>query len=142
MRQIGLLSLAVAGLLAFGSACRADKPREQDAFKPAVLLRLEPLDQLVGDARYLVKQTKRDESAKHVERLLRSLTGEKGLVGVDVKKPLGAYATLAGKLDQTQVMILLPVSDEKAFVKFLKSLDFKVEKGEDGVHTVNAENVP
>jgi hypothetical protein len=142
MRTFGLLSLALAGLLAFAPAGRAaDKPRQQDAFKPAVLLRLESLDQLIGDAKYLVKQMQRDESAKQIERLLKSLTGEKGLEGVDTKKPIGAYATLAGKLEQTQVMILLPVSDEKAFVKFLKHLDFKVEK-EDGVHTVNVENVP
>jgi hypothetical protein len=143
MRHFGLLSLALAGLLAFAPAGRAaEKPRQQETFKPAVLLRLEPLDQLIGDAKFLVKQTERDESAKQIEKLLKSLTGEKGLEGVDTKKPLGAYAVLGAKLDQTQVMILLPVSDEKAFVKFLKKMDFKVEKDDDGVHTVNVENVP
>src|SRR5262245_14739937 len=142
MRHCRLLCLAVAGLLAFALGSRAaDKPRAE-AFKPAVLLRLEPLDDLIRDARHLVKQAQREESARKVERLLKNMTGEKGFQGIDTKKPLGVYATLSPKLDQSQVVLLMPVADKKEFVEFLKGLDCKVEKGEDGVHTLTTDSIP
>src|SRR5262249_33890224 len=129
MRTCRLLSLALAGLLAFAHVSRADdKPRAEKAFEPTALLRLAPLDSLIGDARYLAKQAQREDDLAEVEKVLKTFTG------IDTKKPLGAYATLSGKLEQSQIMLLLPIADEKEFLAFLKDLKFDAEKGDDGVY--------
>ena len=45
MRSCRLLSLALAGLLAFAHASRAEsEPRAEKAFEPTAVLRLAPLD--------------------------------------------------------------------------------------------------
>src|SRR5438552_1596098 len=94
---------------------------------PAVVLRIAPLDELIGDAKYLVKQTQREEIYKQVEGILKSMTDGRNLEGVDTTKPIGLYATPSAKLEQSEVVVLLPVADEKAFLAFLKELNFGVE---------------
>jgi hypothetical protein len=128
---------ALAGLLALAPAARAG-----EAFKPAVLLRLKALEELIGDLRFLVKEAGREEQAKQVEALLKARTGPNGLEGVDVKKPIGLYATVKPSLNQSEVVLLLPIADEKTFLDFLDSLNFKPEKDKDGLYTLQVENVP
>src|SRR5215204_6028975 len=103
MHRIALLGLALAGLLSFVPAARPDKvlatTTRAETFKPAAVLRLKPLDGLIDDLKYLVKQTQREQVGKQVEGILKGLTGPNGLEGVDTKKPLGLYASLNAKLD-------------------------------------------
>src|SRR4051812_45540237 len=144
MRSCLLLSLALAGLSAFAHhSAAADAPRQADAaFAPAAVVRIQSLDALVSDSRYLAKQAKREEFGKHVETLLTTMTGKKGLRGIDPKKPLGAYGTLAGRLDQSQVMLLLPVADQKELLAFLRELGFTTEKQDNDAYKVSVPNVP
>lgn len=147
MHRFALLGLALAGLLSFAPDARPDKvltttTDKVETFKPTAVLRLKPLDGLIDDLKYLVKQTQREQVGKQVEGILKGLTGPNGLEGVDTKKPIGIYASLNAKLDQSEVMLLVPVADEKDFLTFLENLDFKVEKGKDGLHTLSVENVP
>ncbi|MFO0927185.1 MAG: hypothetical protein U0736_09110, partial [Gemmataceae bacterium] len=72
----------------------------------------------------------------------KARTGPNGLEGVDVKKPIGLYGVLKPKLDQGQVVLLLPIADEDTFLKFLDGLNMKAEKGKDGVYTLQPEGVP
>lgn len=137
MRARALLGVALTGLVLLAPAARAG-----EAFKPAVLLRLKALEELIGDLRFLVKEVGREEQAKQVEALLKARTGPNGLEGIDVKKPVGLYATVKPSLNQSEVVLLLPIADEKTFLDFLDSLNLKPEKGTDGLYTLQVENVP
>ncbi len=148
MRARALLGMALAGSLLLVPAAPAGESsglgaeRPQAPGKPAVLLRLKALEELTGDLRFLVKEVGREEQAKQVEALLKSRTGPKGLEGIDVKKPIGLYATIKPSLNQSEVVLLLPIADEKTFLDFLDTLNFKPEKDKDGLYTLKVENLP
>ncbi|MFO0881226.1 MAG: hypothetical protein U0840_28215 [Gemmataceae bacterium] len=138
MRFRGSILLALAGLLVLGLA----PAQAQDATKPSLLLRLKPLEELIGDLRFLVKEVGREEEAKQIESMLKARTSPQGLEGVDVKKPIGLFAVLKPSLNSSEVALLLPIADEKTFLAFLEQLNFKPEKDKDGLYTLQVENVP
>ena len=112
------------------------------SFKPAVLVRLAALDDLVANARYLVKQAGRAEEAKQFERLLKSRTGPKGLEGIDTKKPIGLYGSAASQLLHSRVVLLVPIADEETFLSFLETIDFKPEKDKTGLYSLTVPIIP
>jgi hypothetical protein len=107
-----------------------------------VVVRIKAIDDLLADARYLVKQAGREEEAKQFEGMLKARTGPKGLEGIDTKKPMGLYGSVAGRLDQSQAVLLVPIADEKTFLEFLDSVDLKPEKDKTGLYTLQLPNSP
>jgi len=148
MRWLTLKGLVLAGLiLACPKASARDdedkkSPEPGAAIKPALVVRIKGLEGLIGDLRYLAEKSGQEEIAKQVEGALKARTGKDGLEGVDTKKPIGVYATVDSKLDQSQVMVMVPIADEKTFLSFLEGLDQKPEKQQDGSYKLNVENVP
>jgi hypothetical protein len=114
----------------------------EDTAKPALIVRFKSLDGLLADARYLVELAGREEQAKQAEAMIKSLTGDKGLDGIDTKKPFGLYGKVGAKGTDSQVVVLIPVADEKAFLALLERLNIKPEKGKDGLYTVTSELAP
>jgi hypothetical protein len=114
----------------------------EDATKPTLIARFKSIDGLIADARYLVELADRAEEAKQGEAFLKSLIGDKGLEGIDTKKPFGLYGKLAANFLESQVVVLAPVADEKAFVAMLGRLNFKPDKAKDGLYTLNIDQVP
>jgi hypothetical protein len=143
------LPLALAGLLLAAPLARADDraptdrgPEPPTNFAPAALLRIEGLDNLLADLRYLFKEAGQKDVADQLEGGLKLVTGPKGLEGFDTKKPIGVYVSVASKLNQSQVILLLPIADQKKFLAFLEERDFKAEKGADDVYTLTVEPIP
>src|SRR5262245_57417550 len=137
MRSRLFPGLPLAGLVLALSApapARAPVPDKKPESKPAVVVTLKSLDELIADARYLFALVDKEEEGKQLEKFLKSKTGPKGLEGVDPKKPIGLYGTLGTKgLADSHGVLLLPIADEKAFLKMLENLDLKPEKGKDGL---------
>jgi hypothetical protein len=136
----GLIVLTVAARVDAGADSKQVEPAAP--FKPALLVRLAALDDLIADARYLVKQAGREEEARQVEKMIKARTGKKGLEGIDTKKPIGLYGSLASRIDRSEAVLLLPIADESAFLEFLKNLDLEPKKDDTGLHTLTVENVP
>src|SRR5262245_23074269 len=130
MRAIPLAALAAVLFLGAAPARADDKDKAEPAssFKPAVVARLKPLDELIAGLRYIVKLAGREEEAKQIEGMLKGRTGPKGLEGIDTKKAIGVYAVVDKELNQSQVMVLLPIADKKTFLGFLDNLDMKPEE--------------
>jgi hypothetical protein len=123
-------------------ACAADEPANKSD-KPAVLLRFASLDHLRGDFRYLAEVVGQAEKAKQFDELIKSKLGDKGLEGIDPKKPIGAYGWVGSFGIDSKVVLLVPIADKKAFLDLLSdTLDVKPEKGDDGVYTMNVDKVP
>ena len=140
MRSRTILTL---GILALASPALArPDPAPVKVVRPTLQVRLAPLDDLIGDLRYAVKKLGREEEAKQIEQMLKDRTGPKGLEGVDTKKPIALIGTIAKKLDESELLLLLPISDEKTFLSFLDAAGLKPTKEKDGSYTMSVENVP
>jgi hypothetical protein len=145
--RLPLVGLVLAGLLVSLSSARSadEKPvrvLETKGGQPTVILRFASLDALIADARYLVDLVGEAEKAKQIEGVLKALTSEKGLEGVDTTKPFGLYAQLTADVPSSPYAFVLPVSDEKALLKLLDQRNVGGEKDKDGIYTVNLPGSP
>jgi hypothetical protein len=136
MRKYLVPALAVLCLALPAAARAADAPPAG----PSVVVRIEPLDDLLADFRYLGGLADRDELVKQFEALVKAKAGTKGLDGIDLKRPLGFYGTVGAQGFDSSGVLMVPVADEKAFLALLENLNLKPQKGKDGLYTVQAEN--
>ncbi|MFM7148751.1 MAG: hypothetical protein ACKO23_02815, partial [Gemmataceae bacterium] len=145
MRSSSLFMGTLFGLLLAGGgsfSLAADAPASAPPAKPVLLLRMKPLEELIADMRFLGSELGREQEGKQLEELLKAQTGPNGLEGVDARKPFGLFATVKPSLTQSEIVLLLPVADEKSFLAFLEKINFKPEKEADGVYNLQVENVP
>jgi hypothetical protein len=115
---------------------------EETPLKPAVILRVNSLENLTADARYLAKLADKEELFKQFESILKSKTGEKGIEGLDPKKPIGFYSTVGPNGIDSKAVLMIPVADEKALLGMLENLDIKAEAGKEGLYTINLDTSP
>jgi hypothetical protein len=138
----GLVLLLSAGVAGAGETPARTKKPVQAKEKPTFALRIRSLDELIAGARYLAAQAGRAELARQAEKMFKERTTLKGLEGVDTKKPIGVYGTIKNKLPDSQVVLMLPIADQKAFLAMLKNLDLEPQKSKDGLYTVEADGIP
>lgn len=141
-----MLRRAIILVVGLSLAARAVPVRAGDeAIKPFMVLSLKSVDGTIDDIKYLIKQAK-PEAAGQIEFASKLLLPQ-FLLGVDTKKPLGFYAILDpdggfNPQDNTAVL-LVPVSDEKSFLKLLNDhLPFKPKQEDDEVYSVSPDGVP
>jgi hypothetical protein len=137
--------IAVLALAAIVVPAGAD---DEAATAPTLLVRIKSIDGLMADARYVAALAGQEEQAKQVEKMLPAFLGPKGLAGtgIDTTKPIGVYGILDPQLPNSQVVVMIPVSDERTFVETLKTLsglvpgsNVSIEKGKDGVYTITSQ---
>jgi hypothetical protein len=115
---------------------------DSDAFKPTIVWRVKPLNDLLDDARYVTNLIARlapsDPVAKEIigaaDRGLDSALGADWRKAVDTAKPILGYLTLDATLPNSTGVLLVPVRDEKQFLTSLERLVGKVESGANGAH--------
>jgi hypothetical protein len=105
---------------------------EPKASDQTVLVRVRALDDLIADLMYLAETAGQKDKAEEYEKLLKSLTGDDGLKGIDLKKPFGFYAKVLTDVQNSPVVAMLPIADEKAFLDLLKKVNLDPTK--DGDH--------
>jgi hypothetical protein len=134
MRVKMILAVAVAAL-ALPLAVRAEEA-------PTIVLKVKSLEGILADARYIAKLAGQEEALKQAEGVLGGFKGPDGLYGIDVKRPIGLYATITAGLTDSSAVLLIPIANEKAFLEFLESpqLMLKPKKDDDGVYAI--ENLP
>ena len=140
--QRRLVPLTLLGLLLLMPAlARTAEEKAAKSKKPAVILRIAPLDKLIADAHYLVEMAGQAEMAKQLDATIKSKIGDKGLEGIDTKKALGAYGWIGPAGIDSQIVVLAPIADKKAFLDLLDRLNVKVEEGQDGLYTASHEKL-
>src|SRR5262249_17817081 len=90
---------------------------------------------------YLATLAGHEQEAKQFEGLLRSQVGDNGLHGIDVKRPIGLYGNLSVSIEDSEVVLLVPVVDPKALLDQLNQLNLKPEEGKDGGYTVTVPKI-
>ena len=137
--------LPFAALLAFTAAWPAaagEKKSTEPAKKPTVVVRLAPLDSLVANASYLAKLAGKGDMAGQVEGMVKSMTTDKGLQGIDTTKPIGLYGYLTPGGYDSEAVLLLPIVDEKTFQERLEGFGLKPETGEGGLWKLDVDRIP
>jgi hypothetical protein len=132
--------VALACLIVLPSVARPDDVRTKKA-APAIVVRLRSLDGIMADVKYLAEQVGKEEEAKQGEALLKDRIGDKGLEGIDAKKPMGLYLFAGPNGADSYGAIMIPVKDEKAVLGLLDNFNIKVEKSKNGLYTVKDERI-
>jgi hypothetical protein len=130
---------ALLGLIVLpGSAC----PQEDSQTKaPGFVIRLQSVDDLISNAKYLANLVGRGEEAKQIEGIVKLKAG-KGLEGIDTKRPIAIYGTFGPNGIDSSGVGLIPIADEKAFLELLETLNVKPDKDAQGLYTINLPVLP
>jgi hypothetical protein len=120
---------------------RAADAKEGKSAGPTLVVRLQPIDTLLGDAKYLAAFADQEELVTQFQGLLKAKTGSKGLEGIDTKRPIGLYGTVGSQGYDSTGVVMVPVTDDKAFLDLLGRLNLKADEKE-GLYTIKLENVP
>lgn len=136
-------------LLALGAclalfAAPANLNAGDDKNAPTVKLQIQSVEKILGNAEYIAKLIGKEEEAKQFLGFVKSLIGdnpEKGIEGIDLKKPFVAYAKLANEIDKSDIVVMIPIADQEMFIGLLKgrlALEIKDEKN--GLWSTQAPN--
>jgi hypothetical protein len=146
MRLGRLFCWALASFLVVTAANKAaDKQKSESqspSGPPTVAVRVRSINTVIENAKLLARLFGKEDVGEQVEALIKSRVGPNGLEGVDLNRPFGVYTRIRDDLSEAAVIALVPIADEKAFLGLLENLNFKAEKGKDGLYTVQQELVP
>jgi len=152
-----LFRLSTLALALFVPTTWADEQKKSDAPKkdapaakatgPAVLIRVQSINDLLKTADYL-RTLAPEEFAEQIKQGIDAIKAfiddKKGLEGIDVTKPIGAYITFKEDFGETPpVVVLIPVADKDTVMKAIEDrLGLTVEKEKDGVFKTQADQIP
>lgn len=130
--------LAAAFLAAFALA-------PASAADPAVEVRVRAVSDLLDYAEYVGDLAGQGENAKNGAAFLKAISGNPkiGLEGIDTTRAVVGYVVVTPNVVDSPVVLVLPIADEKAFLKLLTDragLDPK--KNDDGTYRVTVPNAP
>src|SRR5262249_36740488 len=130
MRRRLLPGAAFLCLIALPTAVHP-APLPEGGKKPGLVVRLQPIDELLANVRYLAGQINQEDLAKQMEGFIKSMAGPNGLEGIDTKRPIALYGNFGPNGFDSTAVLLVPVADEKAVLDLLQRFDIKAEKGKD-----------
>jgi hypothetical protein len=137
MRARVLSALAVAVLFLYPLSARpAENP--PDAKNATVIVRIKSINDLMEDAKYLAKLGGKEQDIDRASDFIdANASQDKGLLGVDPKRPLGLFGFLnANSPTDSSIVALVPVADEKAVLGNLKAFNVAAEKDDNDIYEV------
>lgn len=109
---------------------------------PGFVLRVASLDQLLKGLFYLAEMVDKKEESRQAEAFLKSLTGAKGLEGIDLNRPFGIYGTMTPGIIDSTLVVAIPIADEATAIAMLQRIGYRGEKQEDGSYKIDIPNSP
>ncbi len=144
-----LFCMSALAMALFAPSAWAQEKKSDSAKKaePAVIIRVQSVEQLLktGDyLRTLAPEEFSEQIKQGIDAVRAFIDDKKGLEGIDVKNPIGAYITFTEELGPTPpVVVLIPVADQDTLLEALKSrLGLTVEKQKDGSYKTEPQQVP
>jgi len=113
-----LLSALIVALLLGVAGFQGAQPASAAAPKPLAVVSVSGYDELKGDVEMIGRITGDPTLVERLEGLLKFFTQDKGLAGLDKKRPLGAAIFLAG--EKPAGYAFLPISDLDKLLDVLK----------------------
>jgi hypothetical protein len=139
MRVRLLTGMVMLLLIAAPAPLRAEDAKKS---KPGVVVRIRPIGELLEDIKFLAKVNQLGDQGDQLEGIIKAKVGDKGLEGIDMKRPLGLYGDIGAAGIDSTVVVLVPITDEKAVLSLLENLNLKAEKEKDGIYSIQVEKAP
>jgi hypothetical protein len=119
--------------------------RTEEPKKPSemLLIRLASIETLLDQGEYLGKLFDQEESAKQAIGFLRAAQGEKGIDGVDTKRPIALCASRAEGIS-VPIYLMIPIADAQAFQEdlFGRRLRIELKKEENQIRSFQLSGIP
>ena len=90
---------------------------------PAFVVQSKSPAALIAEGKASAKLAGGDAAVVDFDDWLENTFGEVGLKGLDLGKPLLAYAPLKGKATEAKLFVILPISKEAEFLELLERID-------------------
>ncbi|QDU22263.1 hypothetical protein [Urbifossiella limnaea] len=117
-------------LVAAGPAAAAD---------PAITFQTQPVGRILGDARAVVAKLVDEKAVGSINDAIKAKLGDKGFSGLDLGRPVLGYVHLPADPAKAVGVLVVPVTEEKAFLDFFERLTGAApEKAAGGMYTVPA----
>ncbi len=118
----------VLALLTAGPAAAAD---------PAVTFQTQAVGRVLNDARAVVGTLVGEKAVGGINEAIKAKLGEKGFAGLDLGRPVLGYVHLPADPAKAVGVLVVPVTEEKAFLGFFERLTGAApEAGAGGYYTV------
>jgi hypothetical protein len=115
MRCWAVAAVALAAVLSPGRATA------QKMTEPTVEVRLRSVNDLLERGEYVAGLVGKEEPVKQVRDFIKQLsTDGKGIEGIDPKQPFAAYAVLTPNVQDSPVVVMVPVADKDRLLAALK----------------------
>lgn len=116
------------------------------AERPTVVVQVSPISKTIADIRHLIASVagpgQSETAIKEFEKSLEDTLGEMGFDGLDVTRPLAAYANVPDDPAKTVSVLVLPITGEKEFLALLKRLHFPATEQAGNAGLYKVENFP
>lgn len=129
LRLLKLLPIA-ALLLVSTPLFAAPRPGERPD-GPAIVGQAKSLNDLLAMTKTLVKNVVTEDLYKEFEKHALPELDSGKLPGIDPKRPFGLYGTLDNELAKCRLVVLIPVTGEKAWFDMLEQFEVPVNKGKE-----------
>jgi len=112
--------------------------------KPALKVRAKSIADFGPLVAYAGSILGEDASGKaYADKIAELAAGKDGFEGIDVNNPIGAYVAFGDNVEESPVMVMVPVVSEKAFLEFLSGkLGLEPKKNDDGSYGLDVPNIP
>jgi hypothetical protein len=118
------------------------RPADAESSNPTIVVRIQSIDALLADGKYLAELGGKGEQAKQWDQMVKALFDAKKLDGLDTKRPLYVYGAISPNGFDSAGVALIPITDEKAVLDTLERFNVPAKKDDDGVYTVKLQNAP
>src|SRR5580658_7701301 len=116
-------------LIAIGAICASALPVLAQTVKPTVVVTAKPLSQLLSDYREMIRQVGGPATGNQLvaafDEQIKEVLGEQGFEGFDINRPVAAYTVVKEKFEDTNPILIVPISGEKEFLAFLKRMKWE-----------------
>jgi hypothetical protein len=129
------------GLVVVGLMAAVPARTLAQADEPSVVIRVKSLDTVLQNLKLLASIVGREDAAQDIQGLIKAKVGAKGLQGIDLARPVGAYVRFGKAIEEINGAVLVPVADEQAFLTLLENLQLNPTKGKGGIYTLQALNI-
>jgi len=112
--------------------------------KPAIEVRLKAVAELAPVVKYVAGLMKQEDAGAQYAGIIEAMAKEEnGFDGVDLTKPVGAYIGLADAVEDSPVVLMVPVKSSKAILDALSGkLGLDPKKGDGDLYSIDVPNIP
>ena len=97
--------------------------------KPTLIVYGQPASKLLADWKSLIRLAvgpkEGEKVVKEFQKDLQDFLGEKGFEGIDIDQQLAAYITVTEKVEDSTIVLVMPITTDKEFLGLLERIKLK-----------------